>query len=234
MRIKIIIILLCLVLFTGCSNLVNTEPKQSNNIENFKKYDLLISNLKTYNGEIELKVGPLNDTKDIFNGIAVSYNNIDKLYDWQNSTNEAYKPIIYFEDITNDGINEIIINTTLGYGTGLNINEIHILNSKDLNEYKVENINNYIKKHIKTNIDDTLTISIKDKIQQIDIDNFKTEVSLYKEAFLGNVITYEVINNKIIANVAVQISDTDFLGSLVFEYDFVDNGFDILNVYYKN
>jgi len=77
-----------------------------------------------------------------------------------------------------------------------------------------------------------LTISIKDKVQKVNIDNFKNNITLYKKALFENYITYELKNSKINAIVAVQISDTEFLGNLVFEYDFIDNIFVISNVYY--
>lgn len=228
---KIIFIFVCIVFFTGCSNLKNME---TNNIENLNKYDLTISKLETSDGEIQLKAEPLNNLKDSYNGIVVSFNNIVKLFNWQNTTNKTYKPLIYYEDINKDNIKEIIINTTLGYGTGLYINKIHVLNSNDLNEYKIENINDYIKANITTDISNMLTISIKDKMQKVNIDNFKNNISLYKKASFENYITYELKNSKINAIVAVQISDTEFLGDLVFEYDFINNSFIISNVYYIN
>ncbi len=231
---KIIYIIVCIVFITGCTNIKDTETKQTNNIENLKKYDLIISNLETSTGEIQLKAGPLNELKDIYNRIAISYNGIVKLYDWQSTTNETYKPLIYYEDINNDSIKEIIINTTLGYGTGLYINKIHVLNSFNLNEYEIENINDYINANITTKINDVLTISIKDKTQVVNIDNFKNDISLYKKASFENYITYEIKNSKLNAIVAVQISDIEFCGNLVFEYDFIDNSFVISNVYYIN
>lgn len=231
---KIIFIIVCIVFFVGCSNIKDLEIKQTNNNENLIKYDLIVSKLETNHGEIQLKSEPLNDSKETYNGIVVSYKDIVKLFDWQNTTNETYKPLIYYEDINKDSIKEIIINTTLGYGTGLYINEIHVLNSNNLNEYKIENINDYIKVNITTKINDVLTISIKDKTQQVNIDNFKNSISLYNKAFLENYITYEITNGKIKAIVAVQISDTEFLGDLVFEYDFIDNSFIISNVNYIN
>lgn len=236
MKIKIIVVFLCLILFTSCSDLANIKtikPINDTNTEYFKKYNLLLSQLKTTEGNINLKVDPLNNNKDRYDGIVVSYNNIDKLYDWQNSTNKAYKPMLYYKDINDDGINEIIINTTSGYGTGLYVNKIHILNSKDLNEYEIENINNFIKKNIKTKIDNKLTINIKDTMQQVNINNFSDNIQLYKKAYLGNYITYEINNNKINAIVPVQISDIAFLGELVFEYDFKDSIFYISKVNYK-
>ncbi len=226
---KIIFIFVCIVFFTGCSNLKNME---TNNIEDLKKYDITISKLETSDGEIQLKAESLNNLKDSYNGIVVSFNSIVKLHNWQNTTNETYSPLIYYEDINKDSIKEIIVNTTLGYGTGLNINKIHVLNSKDLNEYKIENINDYIKANITTDIRNMLTISIKDKMQKVNIDNFKNNISLYKKASFENYITYELKNSKINAIVAVQKSDTEFLGNLVFEYDFIDNIFVISNVYY--
>ncbi len=48
-----------------------------------------------------------------------------------------------------------------------------------------------------------LTIKIKDKMQQVNIDNFKIDISLYKKASFENYITYELKNSKINAIVAV-------------------------------
>lgn len=230
---KIFIMFICVIIFVGCSSMKNLGIKQNGDIADLEKYHLTISELSTEDGKIEIKAGPLNDLGDVYDGVVLIYNNNVKQYDWENVVNPTYYPIIYYEDVNNDNVKEIIINTTLAYGTGVNLNKLHILNSKNLNEYKIENIHDYIKQNVKVTINDILTVKINGDIQQINVENFSNDTMLFEEAVFSNIIEYKIKDNKINALVPVQISATEFLGSLIFEFDFIDNSFIISNAYYE-
>lgn len=139
------LLLLSIVLLSGCSSnnevnitQVTTQPKQE------------ATETITWSSENnEVKLVPIIKTAHHeYEGVIVEVNGVKKQFDWD----FVYEPQVFFTDVTTDGNKEAIIILNKGKGTGLIINEVHVLKSEDLSEIKVENYEDIVAKQIETNV----------------------------------------------------------------------------------
>ncbi|MDW0114815.1 hypothetical protein QT711_16585 [Sporosarcina saromensis] len=75
---------------------------------------------------------------------------------WINVSNESYWPQLIYRDINQDGEKELIIILTKGYGTGIILQDVHVLHNTETNfgdvyrEMIVDNLLAILLKNVKT------------------------------------------------------------------------------------
>ncbi|WP_336773203.1 hypothetical protein [Paenibacillus sp. MMO-58] len=158
----------------------------------------------------------------LFNEISVSTLTVSKSFTWSNVTNPAYYPAIEVADLNEDGDNEIIIVLTKGYGTGVNAQELHILNEDDLSELTVENPLYYIIKHSHSSIQsigDKVRVTIEVDGQTYYKDYAKSIAGTWNDKIeFGNVLNYAVLDNKLVALVPGNLSPAEYPVTVKLEY----------------
>ena len=159
----------------------------------------------------------------MYEEITIKTKDNQKTFPWINVTNPTYLPIKYVADVDNDTKDEIIILLTTGYGTGIYVQDIHILNLEDLTEIHIEDpiesINNTFSSSIvadgnKVNVE----IKWEDKTLKKTYDESYT-VNWFEKISFGSHVYYEVIDNKIISRVSGAVSHSHFPFSVILEYD---------------
>lgn len=131
----------------------------------------------------EVKLTPVKEGQYSYESVAVDVNGVNKAFDWSFSTTED--PRIYYTDVTGDGKEEAVIILNKGKGTGLNIDELHVLDGTDLSEIKVQSYQDIVAGQIETGVtrknDQTLAIKVNSQGKEHQFDyhvagiNFKQD-----------------------------------------------------------
>ncbi|MFP5109522.1 hypothetical protein ACSU6B_22625 [Neobacillus sp. C211] len=139
---------------------------------------------------------------------------------WRSSSAPAFGPSLFFEDINQDGKEELVIILTTGHGTGINITEAHVLQKTKTNigyiyqEKLIDNPVAVINKYVKTK-----KLS-NDKVE-ITIGKTKTSVTFY-EYLKHEEIVFSVYKNNLVVYMSGQISPP-IEGGILITYEFQDN-----------
>lgn len=144
---------------------------------------------------------------------------------WTNVTNPTYAPKLSYEDLNNDGNKELIIILTTGTGTGVLNKEVHVFDYRDeygLTEVLVDNPLAIIHKNVKTKLTtEKAELILGNKVFTVDTKSIKPS-HLFEEVYFGNIIDYEVINNKLMVRVSGQITPETFVGDIIITYEYRD------------
>ncbi|PIH59305.1 hypothetical protein [Paenibacillus sp. LK1] len=235
------LMLLSVVLFGGCqteslgavhleqvvspTKQVTTKPEQETN----SKLKLIGSS-----EDEQVKLYAIKETEDAIESVTLDINGRTKDFDWSISHHSGTKPQLFYTDLTGDGKEEAVIIIQTGRGTGLDNYEIHVVNSDNLSEIKVQRYEDIVAEHIKSRIskndDGTLAITV---ISQGQVGNFNYDFDPapdYHQGKLafGGVVIYTLDNHKIKLSLpgSIGISPTyvcDF--NITYTFDKADNEF---------
>lgn len=243
------LILLSAVLFGGCQSdslvsiqqervvsptkRVTTKPEQETN----SKLKLIGSS-----EDEQVKLYAIIETEDAIERVTLDINGRTKDFDWSISHHSGTKPQLFYTDLTGDGKEEAVIIIQTGRGTGLDNYEIHVVNSDNLSEIKVQRYEDIVAEHIESRVskndDGTLAITVNSQGQ---VDNFNYDFDPApdyhqdKLAF-GGVVIYTLDNHKIKLSLpgSVGISPTyvcDF--NITYTFDKADNEFIVDQIKFK-
>lgn len=165
-----------------------------------------------------------NVTDDMYEGIIVQTQDKINAFPWVNVTNPSYVPTVNIADVNNDGKDEIIIILTTGYGTGVLQQDIHVLNMGDLSEINIQNPMEEINKNVSSTITENegkVNVTVKWNGKIIEKSNYNPDYAgiWFDEVSFGSHIRYDIIDNKIIANVSGAISPAGFPITVFMEYN---------------
>jgi len=235
------LMLLSVVLFGGCqteslgavhleqvvspTKQVTTKPEQETN----SKLKLIGSS-----EDEQVKLYAIKETEDAIESVTLDINGRTKDFDWSISHYSGTEPQLFYTDFTGDGKEEAIIIFQTGRGTGLDNYEIHVVNSDNLSEIKVQRYEDIVAEHIESRVskngDGTLAITVNSKGQ---VDNFNYDFDPAPdyhqgELAFGGVVIYTLDNHKIKLSLpgSIGISPTyvcDF--NITYTFDKADNEF---------
>lgn len=100
------------------------------------------------------------------------------LYNFPNWYNVKFAPILFYEDINSDGLNDIIVALISGAGSGISTEEIHVLNQvhdpdRRYEEVPVESINDAVNQFVKMKRKgNAIVIQIGEKKYIVDYSKF--------------------------------------------------------------
>ncbi|MDR9743830.1 hypothetical protein P4H27_05335 [Paenibacillus taichungensis] len=235
------LMLLSVVLFGGCqteslgavhleqvvspTKQVTTKPEQETN-----------SKLKLFGSseDEQVKLYANKATEDAIERVTLDINGRTKDFDWSISHYSGTEPQLYYTDLTGDGKEEAVIIIQTGRGTGLDNYEIHVVNSDNLSEIKVQRYEDIVAEHIESRIskndDGTLAITVNSQGQ---VGNFNYDFNPAPdyhqgELAFGGVVIYTLDNHKIKLSLpgSIGISPTyvcDF--NITYTFDKDDNEF---------
>jgi hypothetical protein len=182
----------------------------------------------------QVKLYAVKETQDAIERVTLDINGRVKDFDWSISHHSGTEPQLFYTDLTGDGKEEAIIIIQVGRGTGLDIYEIHVVNSDSLSEIKVQRYEDIVAEHIESRVskndDGTLAITVNSQGQ---VDNFNYEFDPapdynQDELVFGGVVIYTLDNHKIKLSLpgSIGISPTyvcDF--NITYTFDKADNEF---------
>lgn len=154
-------------------------------------------------------------------------NGISKKLDWTSTSNPTYAPQIYIQDVNSDKRDEIVVILTKGYGTGTMITEPHILDAETLEEYYIEDLTPILLKNVKSTISESgVSIKVKGKETTVPSDQIEADKdNWFDSVSFMNSYSYDLVNGKLQAQLAAQVSPTDFIGELVVTFVYKDRMF---------
>lgn len=193
------------------------SPAQA--VKSTKDYDF-----KTQNLVAELKdkgIYLYYDKKsdpDMFKGFYLKYNNIVKYFDWESIDKTGFYPTI---SLIQDKYIAIIC--TIGEGSELNKQEMHLVNINSLAEVKYQDPLDIIRKLVATKIEiPSVYIKINNDEWRKSNLNLKNSSNYFETVSYENIITYEIRDNSFVVNAKAQVSPSLFIGKFVIEYIFDD------------
>lgn len=141
---------------------------------------------------------------------------------WINSNNPSYAPRILFNDINQDGRNDLVIVLIKGHGTGVLDSEVHVFHKNKTNigeiyeEVLVDNPMAIILKNVKTKLTPKeAVVTIGDKKSVINLEKFAIPPDhLFPDIGFGSQINFDVVDNKLVASVGGQITPAMFIGAV--------------------
>ncbi len=171
----------------------------------------------------EVKVYLNKENNGMYEEITIETKDNQKTFQWRNVTNPTYVPIKYIADVNNDNKDEIIIILTTGYGTGVHVQDIHILNLENLTEIFIEDPIEAINSTVTSSIiadGNKVNVEVKWDNQTIEKTYDKSYAGLwFEKVAFGSHVEYEVENNRIVAKVSCAISPAGFAFTAVVLYD---------------
>lgn len=184
----------------------------------------------------------LDSQKDIeksgvYRKIVLEVDGKKKIFSWHVDVGESFKPQLILSDINNDGIEELFVITTTATGTGINIQQVSLFNIKKFSEIKVIDPLKAISKNVKSELNRKdgkadFKINVKGITSEVLIKEFNSNL-WFDKAFFGNYINYYVIDNKLVAEVGVQLASTLYVGILRVEYIFKNNVLEPNNIVFE-
>ncbi|WP_110934173.1 hypothetical protein [Paenibacillus bouchesdurhonensis] len=166
---------------------------------------------------------PAAADSDVYTSLTVQAGKLSKTFPWKNVTNPTYQPTVHIADVDGDNQNEIIIILTSGYGTGVNEQEIHVLNKEDLSELAFENPLQVIEKEITSQIihnEDQIKVMVETTGKKVERTYSESDAVMWnEEVAFESMISYSVTDNVITATVPGSVSPALFAVYAKLEYD---------------
>ncbi|WP_337034233.1 hypothetical protein [Paenibacillus illinoisensis] len=157
----------------------------------------------------------------MYSGFAVTWNNRTKLFPWENISEPAFYPALVTANIDGEGQDEVIIILTTGKGTGARGTAIHVL-QEDWTEIpvgdpiaKAQNSLSSMYKDHETTVEYTVNIAGKEYVYSYPVEDAEM---WFEEASIGRILRYRVQDNKLIAEIPVQVSPGTYTGTIEVEF----------------
>ncbi|MFD1956899.1 hypothetical protein ACFSL6_22660 [Paenibacillus thailandensis] len=116
--------------------------------------------------------------KGSFDTITVKAGALSRTFDWQNVDNPAYSPAVHIADVNGDNREEAVILLTTGTGTGVHIEELHVLSLEDLTELEAEDPVRYVNSHVTSSVtaaDGKVRVSAEYDSQKVELSYEKSD-----------------------------------------------------------
>lgn len=166
---------------------------------------------------------PITEKSDLLREITVDKRGEKQnTFLWEAVVDTSRAPLIDEVDVNSDGIKEIVIHINTGSGTGVAVNNIHVLNPDTLEEMIVEDpvskLNGDLKSSVthrsgKTYINTELNGKHLSRVYDYEGGSWGDQVGF------GSIIYYEIVDGHLIASLSGQASMSEFPVRIVAEYD---------------
>lgn len=156
----------------------------------------------------------------IYEHLQLVTDQFSRTLDGYNVTNPTYAPEIVSVDLNGDGTKEIAVILTTGYGTGVYISELRLIDGDSGNNIPVEDAIIAINKQFTGSVTNKgIDMNMNGHHTLLANDKLSTEREHWFDApAIGNIIHYNIVNDTLKASAAVQISPGEFIGELEIEY----------------
>lgn len=139
---------------------------------------------------------PVQESEGFYEGFILDWEGQIAEYKWKSIASPAAPAELLSADVTGDGTKDAIITLPAGYGTGVYLEDIHVVNGETLQETHIEAAADAAKKWVVSNL---------------ELNN--------QEELLLNHIDYQMNENEqLIALVGVAISPLEYIGELALTY----------------
>ncbi|WP_347490002.1 hypothetical protein ABDB91_02270 [Desulfoscipio sp. XC116] len=201
-----------LFLYNTDQNLAEAIKGEENQMELAKTDDVvLLANKQSEGG--------------MFKEITVQTECKSKTFPWVNTSNPTYVPIAHITDVNKDGRKEIVVILTTGTGTGVHLEEIHVLNRENLTEIipGVENPFDAIYKKVGSKISKNngkVNVVVEWDDKKIEKTYNESDAGVWNKGVgFGGFVNYQLHNNNIYAIVPGFATPSLTVVEAIVEYD---------------
>lgn len=230
--------ILCVILLSGCGSAKEEIHTQNKSEPASQPVTIASQPEKNFSGErIEMtkdekvKLYASKQTDHMIEGVTLDVNGVFKEFNWK-IPNTGTKPQLLYTDLTGDGKEEVVVMIQTGRGTGLDHFDIHVINTDDLSEMKVQDYQDIVDNHIESHVTNTsngieVTVTTQGKESKFEHTSAIAAPD-QKELAFGGVIMYTIENQTIKLNLpgSVGVSPTyvcDF--NVTYQYDRTNHQF---------
>lgn len=206
--------------FTGCSDM--NKPSIQKEKEPIEK--ILVNEIP---GSIALVADPDSSTEGMYADLTIKTVDNEKSTTWKTLRAETWLPTLELIDFFADEDPELYIKLTTDEGTGVLMEEVHILSLPTLEEFTIENPLTIIEKTVKDlSNTDAYKFILNGKEKTIEKKAlYGPADTLFDKPVFENIIKYNIIDNALTAIVPIQLSATEFYGEFAITYKFNGKAF---------
>ncbi|UNK17367.1 copper amine oxidase N-terminal domain-containing protein [Paenibacillus sp. N3/727] len=176
----------------------------------------------------DVKLFGMDEKDGVFEGLVLEAAGKRHKYNWETPLSWKDVPQMTVEDLNKDGKSEVVVILNQGSGTGLHVQEIHVVNPVNFKEIPVESLEDTIKKRVSTQLKKDgdmlhVTVDIKGSQNNVNMHIPDFDYVDQTEMGFGAVMYYAVENNKLVLRTGGNVSFSAFIGDLEITYGF-NNG----------
>ncbi|AFC33335.1 hypothetical protein PM3016_6727 [Paenibacillus mucilaginosus 3016] len=140
---------------------------------------------------------------------------ISRAFEWSTADHPAYRPTLYRGNYDGDELPEIAVVLTQGYGSGVSVQELHVVNEEDLTELAVEHPVDAAASRVESEVtprqDGTVHVSARTDGSLVRRTYSAGDAgSWLGEVHFGSIVKYRVDENRITALLPGQVSPAEF------------------------
>jgi len=162
----------------------------------------------------------------LFKGIQLEWDGLLKTYPWVIPTDVSSPTQLFIEDISGDGQAEAVVTINTGRGTGLYLEELHVIDRRTFKEIPVQDPLEIIEKSVESRIDPdgkqsavTVIIDGERTEQYKERSDFSdNEQHIYSSLWFGAIIRYTVKDSRLTATLAGASGISTFEGDVEITY----------------
>lgn len=163
-------------------------------------------------------------SEGMYSQLAVSDDGQKRSFPWRTIGKPSFQPRLSLSDLTGDGVNELLIALCQGEGTGVLVEEMHVLRTADLSEVTVEHPLTALSKWVSSEITDAGVLIELAGRPPLLIPSTVVEAQVaererwFKGLTLGSLVSFDLSDGRMSARAGAQISPAGFLGEFVLTY----------------
>ncbi|WP_149095537.1 copper amine oxidase [Paenibacillus terrae] len=175
-----------------------------------------------------VKLYVMEPSQGLFRTATLEIGQQRRAFAWSGSSDIVTAPQLYYTDVNGDGVREAVVILTLASGTGVELQELHIVNAQTMDEYPVESAADAVSRRVHSSVE------LRDHNQQVHIavkiDGITHTLDPKASAFyddpahftdhldFSSVVMYDAEQRPLHATVSGSVSPTEFVGDLELKY----------------
>ena len=172
------------------------------------------------------------DQERIYQGLVLEAGNQRKRFDWETPVSWKEAPQLYAEDVTGDSEPEAIVLLNQGSGTGIHIQEAHVIRLSDFKEIPIQPFEEIISEQVQTSLRyDQGMLHIRVVVEgsepvELTLPDPDKYFGQVESVGFGAVIHHQVKDHKLSVSLGGAISMAQFVGELMINYVYRDGRFE--------
>lgn len=177
-----------------------------------------------------VKLYPFKVTKyGRYEGMVVEVEGRKQVFKEWHGGDGTRKPVIHYQDVTGDSKPEVVVFYVNGTGTGLYQGEMRIVDAETLKEIPVESLEQAVSTNVQSSIEKyadhflvKVTIDGKESVEKFE-DDSEDKSYIFDKIGYGAVVDHSLVNGKLQARAAVNVSNGTFAGDLKLTYRYQED-----------
>ncbi|MFD1773216.1 copper amine oxidase N-terminal domain-containing protein [Paenibacillus rhizophilus] len=166
----------------------------------------------------------MSENKGEYVGVTMEWNGMLKSFPlWRNPSNVGSPPRLLAQDISGDGRREAIILLNAGSGTGVYLEDPHVVDSRTFKEIRIQDPLEAVRQRLVSSVDrqgkDTvIRVTADGTVRERHLDKQESDGESPSRLTFGSIIKYEVRGGRLVTVLAGAAGIENFLGEAVVTY----------------